>query len=142
MVAISFGSSTPAHASPTYPDVLRAELSLSSAPPCAICHQDGRVGLGTVTTSFGRALIARGLHAGDEAALKEALAEMTRDRMDSDGDGVTDLDALRAGRDPNGAGGVSLTGPDLTYGCGGATVASSSKVPPGIVLSAIVLLWV
>jgi hypothetical protein len=114
----------PASATPSFPGVIGAELGLSYEPPCAVCHRDGVTGNGTVTTPFGRSLLARGLVRGDDASLKSALAKLAADSVDSDGDGVPDLDELHSGSDPNVEGGESLMGPAPAYGCG-------ARVAPG-----------
>ncbi|MBI2393347.1 MAG: hypothetical protein HYV09_27435 [Deltaproteobacteria bacterium] len=119
-------AASPAGASPAFPDAVRARLGLSYAPPCAICHEGGRGGAGTVTTRFGRAMMDRGLKGGDGASLAAALDAMARDGVDSDHDGASDVDELRRGKDPNGASGVAIGAPPIEYGCGGATVARAT----------------
>jgi MYXO-CTERM domain-containing protein len=65
-------------------------------------------------------MLERGLRPFDENSLRTALDRMKADGIDSDGDGVTDVEALRSGKDPNGEGGGEKIG-DLTprpeYGC-------------------------
>ncbi len=95
---------------PNFPAKVAA-LSGGPAPACALCHQGGVTGRGTVTTPFGAALRERGLLANDEASLATAWAAMRG--VDSDGDGTTDTDELTSGADPN-AGATTLT-PE--YGC-------------------------
>jgi MYXO-CTERM domain-containing protein len=63
-------------------------------------------------------MLARGLIAGQEGSLTKALDKLGTDQVDSDADGVTDLDELRAGTDPNVDGGESLMGAPPAYGCG------------------------
>ena len=46
-------------------------------------------------------MVEHGLAPFDEAALKSALAAMESEKVDSDGDGVTDIAELKAGTDPN-----------------------------------------
>lgn len=112
-----------AAASPTFPPAIKTHLSLSYEPPCAICHEGGRGGSGTVTTAFGRAMMDRGLKAGDTGAIATALDKIAADKVDSDGDGTSDIDALKSGKNPNGASGIAIGAPPVEYGCGGATVA-------------------
>lgn len=112
----------PAAASPPFPDVVREELALSSAPVCTLCHDNPNGGLGTATTPFAAYLRSRGLRAGDTASLRSALAAATAERHDSDGDGVPDVEQLKAGRDPNPS--VSNVAPP-EFGCG-ARVAPST----------------
>jgi hypothetical protein len=108
-----------ARATPNFPPALQTDLMLSAQPACAICHLGGATGRGTVTTLFGESMLARGMVAYDEAALSSALMRLQQDHVDSDGDGVPDIDELRAGTDPNappgGGGESSLIVPQ--YGC-------------------------
>jgi hypothetical protein len=95
-------SSSVASASPIYPITMRSKLGLSQLPPCTLCHQSDLGGAGTVTTRFGRTLLANGA-TGTNAT---ALLDSTLDRLDaagtdSDGDLIPDIDELRMGSDPN-----------------------------------------
>ena len=101
-------------ATPNFPTAIETDVPAPAPPPCQICHV-GPQQLGTVRTAFGTSMRARGLVAFDEGSLKAALAQMAIDKVDSDGDGVTDIDALKAGKDPNGSGGAVAVGPQ--YGC-------------------------
>jgi hypothetical protein len=118
-----------AHATPNFPPAVQAYVKAADAPPCQTCHV-GPQQRGTVVTPFGTNMRARGLVAFDEGSLKKALDQMVADKVDSDGDGDTDIDALAAGRSPNVPqdGGVSGGGSGASpltpqYGCG-AHVAS------------------
>jgi len=124
-----------ARATPNFPPEIHARLGLTADPACAICHQGGITGLGTVTTPFGKAMRARGLVPFDIGTLDAALDKMAADKVDSIGDGTPDIDDLKAGRDPN----VPDTDAGTTvpvdaavvpaYGCG-AHVAPGSDVDP------------
>jgi len=105
----------PAAASPSFPAEIAAHLS-APTPPCTICHQ-GTPGLGTATTAFAEAMKARGLVPGDLTALDTALDALAAEHHDSNGNGVGDIDELKAGNDPNG-GSVATVTP--TYGCVGS----------------------
>jgi hypothetical protein len=129
-VALLLGAGSAA-ASPTYPAEIQSHLGLSYTPPCAICHEGGRGGTGTVTTAFGRAMMDRGLHASDPAALDAALDKMAADGVDSDGDGTPDIEQLKQGRDPNGATGVAIGAPPVEYGCGALTIAGTRAASAG-----------
>lgn len=108
----------PAAASATFPPELKSKLNLAVIPDCTICHTSLIGGLGTVTNPFGQAMMAAGLGAANTAAIKPAADKLVADKTDSDGDGVGDIDELKAGTDPN-VGGTKpgTTGP--TFGCGG-----------------------
>jgi hypothetical protein len=104
-----------AHGSSIYPPEVRAHLSLGYTPPCTLCHNTPSGGFGTVTTPFGKSMMARGLVAQNLSSLDTALDALAAEHTDSDGDGVGDIDELKAGSDPNVAGGGAVTPP--TYGC-------------------------
>lgn len=104
-----------AHGSSIYPPEVRAHLSLSYTPACTLCHETQSGGFGTVKTPFGKSMMARGLVAQNLSSLDTALDALAAEHTDSDGDGIGDIDELKAGSDPNVAGGGSVTPP--TYGC-------------------------
>jgi hypothetical protein len=104
-----------AHGSSIYPPEVRAHLSLGYTPACTLCHNTPSGGFGTVTTPFGKSMMARGLVAQNLSSLDTALDALAAEHTDSDGDGVSDIDELKAGSDPNVAGGGAVTPP--TYGC-------------------------
>lgn len=100
-------------ASAIYPGEIYNHLGLEVAPPCAYCHQDGVTGLGTVQTPFGLTLYERGLRNNDPDNLTALLDEIEAEEVDSDGDGVSDVQELLDGTDPN----VDDAGPVPQYGC-------------------------
>ena len=104
-----------AHASSIYPPEIRAHLSLSYTPDCSLCHANGQTGFGTVTTPFGTSMRSRGLVAQNLGSLDTALDALAAEKTDSDHDGTPDIDELKAGTDPNVAGGGSV--PPPSYGC-------------------------
>jgi len=128
-------ASAPVWASAQFPTTIKTKYSLAAEPPCAICHTNGITGIGTVNTPFGTAMRMHGLVAGSDASLNTALDAMAAAGVDSDGDGVTDVDELKAGTDPNvappstdggmgggtGGGGGTVVGPPK-YGCGATVV--------------------
>jgi hypothetical protein len=116
-------------ASPPFPPEIRAHLSLSQTPDCSLCHVNGQTGFGTVNTPFGKSMRARGLLAGSIASLDTALDALAAERTDSDGDGTPDIDELKAGTDPNVAGGGSF--PPPTYGC--FSITGQPRSPLGLV---------
>jgi len=104
-----------ARASSTYPAEVRAHLGLSSTPDCSLCHANGQTGFGTVTTPFGTSMRARGLVAQNIQSLDTALDALAAENTDSDGDGIGDIDELKAATNPNSAGGGVV--PPPSYGC-------------------------
>ncbi len=125
VLGLALWGASPAWATGEYPDVLQSTLSLPSYPSCALCHQ-GPQAVGTVVTPFGMSLRARGLVSFNNAALRSALEKLEADKVDSDGDGVPDIEELKTGRDPNRAEATGGDGepileevlPEPTYGCG------------------------
>ena len=119
----------PAAASPTFPAEIAAHLS-APTPPCTICHQ-GTPGLGTATTAFAEAMKARGLVPGDLTSLDTALDALAAESHDSNGNGVSDIDELKAGKDPN-AGATATVTP--TYGCVGSIAAAPPRAGAAVAL--------
>jgi len=115
LLAVTVLAGGVAHASSIYPAEVRAHLGLSYTPDCSLCHANGQTGFGTVTTPFGTSMRSRGLVAQNIASLDTALDALSAERKDSDGDGVPDIDELKAGTDPNVAGGGAV--PPPSYGC-------------------------
>jgi hypothetical protein len=113
--------SSSAFATTSFPTVIRTELGLDSTPSCSTCHASS-VGGGEANKPFGIATKAAGTIKFNDATLKTALAKLTTDKTDSDGDGQGDIAELKAGTDPNvsNPGGVPTTPP------GGGSSSSSS----------------
>ena len=132
--ALLFFGASAAHATSNFPAAVRTKLALTYDPQCAVCHTNGVTGRGTVTTPFGKAMMARGLVASDEASLSAAIDKMIADKVDSNANNETDIDALKAGHDPNGS-----TVEPLKFGCsaGGSGEGSLAAL---VVAGALVLL--
>jgi hypothetical protein len=94
------GAPATAWAIPPYPGDLQTALKLNYTPQCAICHEGGVTGLGTVTTPFGVSMRAHGL-TDDPSTFPGALAAMEADKVDSVGRGYSDIQALQLGQNPD-----------------------------------------
>jgi len=130
-----------ARATPNFPGAIQRELGLQSPPPCTICHATNEGGTGTVVKPFGIYLRSRGLVPFDEGSLHIALLAAAGERHDSSGSGVTDIDQLKAGNDPNsppggGSAGSSVSAP--SYGCS-TSGGSAAGLLPFAALSAALL---
>lgn len=110
-----------AFASSSFPPTIKAELGLMAAPACTLCHRSDVGGFGTVVTPFGRTMMNRlGTTAANISSLKAALVADEAQHLDSDGDGVSDIDELQTDMDPNVGASGEVAGPDvppLQTGC-------------------------
>jgi hypothetical protein len=80
-------------------------------------------------------MLDRALVAHDEASLKRALDQMQAERVDSNGDGLADIDALRAGKDPNAGQDAPQYGIQCNFG-----LSPQGLGPGGLALAAL-LAW-
>lgn len=120
---LAMGQGT-AQALPHFPRDIATDLQSDTEPACSICHLGGKIGAITTVTPFALALKSRGFD-GETPSLATALTRLEGDQTDTDGDGVTDVEELRAGTDPNSA--VPLApSADPSFGCSVARTASTA----------------
>jgi hypothetical protein len=101
LAVIALGPCKAAWASPTFPAELENKLGLSGQPKCTICHATDQGGIGTAVKPFGVSMRELGTVRGNPASLLHAIDAAEAQKLDSDSDGVPDIDELRAGTDPN-----------------------------------------
>ena len=100
-------------ATPNAPGAIKGALTLTKLPDCTVCHSTLAGGAGTVTTPFGKAMVAAGSMAFDQDSFTQAIKKLETDKTDSDGDGTSDTDELKAGTNPNVVGSSDI----VKYGC-------------------------
>ncbi|HMI83079.1 MAG TPA: hypothetical protein VK550_03240 [Polyangiaceae bacterium] len=113
-------STSSAHASAIFPPTIQSTLELGYALDCVLCHDDENGGKTTVNRPVGRTMIRYGLMAGDTQSLIVILGKMRDARDDSDKDGISDIDELKAKTNPNvnnDTGEEPEDYPPPTYGC-------------------------
>ena len=115
-----------AFASPSYPPTLQDELALACEPSCLVCHTRSEGGFGTANTPLGFTLRKARLECCDEDQLVAITRMLEASGTDSDSDGVSDIEELRAATDPNSSeGALECAAPKKSDGCqlgrGGST---------------------
>ncbi len=100
---------------PQFPGAVQDHIGVPCEPLCTLCHQ-GTPSSGTATTDFVLALQDRGFATSD-ATLQSALDALAADDVDSDDDGVGDVEELVGGEDPNPGGLVFCDLLTPSYGC-------------------------
>lgn len=130
-VAVTLGARPiVAHAVPEFPRAIERNLSLDYEPPCFLCHVKDKTGLGTAESPFALSMRDLGLSADDHNSLTTALTALTNEKIDSDGDGVDDIDELKAGTDPNTDAPASLRTPTVpSLGCSATPKGRDTSAP-------------
>lgn len=107
-----------ASASSSFPGVVESRWSLPRVPDCTLCHSSSNGGKGTVTTYFGLTMQEFGAVQLNNGSLVQALDRDQAADYDSDGDGVSDMEELVHGTDPNdGPGPKVVRFPSPQHGC-------------------------
>lgn len=118
-----------------FPADVADDLDMPCTPSCALCHE-GSPSSSTAVSPFVLALKDRGLRANDSDSLLNALDQLDASGVDSDGDGVSDIDELMDGTDPNADGGALCELDTPRYGC------TTASAPARTVLLLLpLLLW-
>jgi hypothetical protein len=110
-------------ASEVFPPAIREHLGLEADPACTVCHATDEGEDDTVVRPFGTTMMRLGVHGdSDTRALIAALDVAESNRLDSDFDGVSDVQELRDGTDPN-------DGVDLPVPQTGCSLKPSAEAP-------------
>ncbi len=129
-------------ASTPYPAEIANSTGAPCEPACTLCHESAVGGSGTVVTEFGLAMMARGLGGGaNTAALDDALDQMLTDNVDSDGDGVADVEEIAEGGTPNPGEPAVCGGVQPVYGCLNHTRPAAPTLLPVLAAVALALTW-
>lgn len=137
---VTLAWSSAAHAKEEFPSQIENQYTLGYQPPCSVCHIADNTGSATPRTAFALALRSRGL-TGSNQTLSSALKQLEADHADSDGDGVTDIQELKDGTDPNSSGNASIKdSQEPGYGCGGTPPTGRGGAMQGIAV-ALGLAW-
>ncbi len=125
LVLVATALSVPrlALARPSFPDEIQQHLNAPCVPQCNLCH-DSTSGGGPTDQPFALSLVQYGEMEGREG-LDNSLDLLKQDGIDSDHDGVGDIDEISRGTDPNYAGDALLCQPDV--GCGAHVVRETKK---------------
>ena len=102
-LSLALITATPAraHATQDFADEIKRQLDLPDKPSCLFCHRRNDRGI-SVDTEFSGSLKDRGFSRRlGLPSLRGALVRLADEHVDSDGDGVSDIDELTAGANPS-----------------------------------------
>lgn len=126
-----------ARAESAYPGNIQAELQLSYTPACTLCHATTSGG-GPVVTKFAQTMVSYGL-TGNTSSFKTAISQLEKNNPDSDGDGISDIEALKQAIDPStGQEQPNAKVPEEKYGCGARIAPGATRAPVASALVALV----
>lgn len=106
--------------------VIHSGSSLYDDQVCGFCHVGGIRDIGSVRTSFGEAMLARGLSPEFMSSVDTAFDALRAQGVDSDLDGVPDATEVTNGLDPN-VPNTAAAAP-VQFGC---AVGTDSAIPQG-----------
>jgi uncharacterized protein (TIGR03382 family) len=92
----------PAHATAEFPGIIQQHFGITctdggiATPDCIICHDNDNGGLGTVTRPFGVWMKANGLSAFNDSKLGTLLDQAKQEGIDTNCDGIPDIDQLES----------------------------------------------
>lgn len=100
-----------ASARPEYPGYVQEAVGMQCVPSCTLCHTDPAGGADKLNTQYANFYGAALQHDSPTYDASVALAG------DTDGDGKSDFDELKAGENPTQSGSAPVCNP-IEYGCG------------------------
>jgi hypothetical protein len=126
-----------------FPPLVEAAAGMPCTPQCTICHKTNDGGFGTLrqTTTGANGLgvywkANYGLDPGSTNSVGVSVTADQADKVDVDGDGISDYDELHNGTDPNDPSpGAMLCVDAPQYGCGARVAAGHSIDGAASVLS-------
>ena len=146
LFAVSLASAR-ANATAEFPGPIVSHLGITCAdggiatPDCVLCHQNDNGGLGTATHPFGAWMKSQGLNAFADSKLDSLLDQAKADNIDSNCDGIPDIDQLEScdwpALETKGTVGCSSdAGAPITiiYGCAASPRTSSDPLPASAAL--------
>lgn len=128
-------------ASPDYPTAIQDELGTPCVPQCTLCHTTNPGRAGTASQPFVNTLKVPGMNtSGLRTAIRALAADQSADAPDTDGDGVSDVDELLQGHDPNVEGAGDICALDVRYGCGARVEPRGAVSPLGPIAAVLTVL--